>query len=419
MLFMLPYADKICAPKDIILNLDIDQSLAMHHVLRTGNIYGWEREVFASLLALLSGCEHPKFLDIGSNIGFYALSAKLLFGEQIDVTAIEPTPRLVNIMKHLANLNGVEINIIPCALTGDSASQIPFYLRKNDSCSSSLQTATAIEVIQVPAQTFTSVYANENVIKIDTEGSEYEILEPAIEIFERCSTSLLIEILTEKSFSLIVSLFKNIGYSIYHLRNDFNIDEAAAYRDTGQYNYLLSASELSDNFLRLHCQWRAAIEKTSKFISEDFFNKAIKKSPSRKYILEYFKYKIKNRPDFIAFPITHENWFAFYSITLPRLIHYEYMIKMNIIAICLHFETANHKFNKNIRDLIYSDIGNALSGYPILSTSYGNIYSVEINLPFVESYAHFDFYASLMDEFIFLTRPSLLKRYSEMINYQS
>lgn len=124
------------------------------------------------------------YLDIGSNVGFFALRAAPLVGPTGRVYAFEPDPRLHAAIARSASANGfTQLTAFPIALS-DREGELPFY-RSRDGTSSSLvfdpvQKDRTIEATLAARVTTLDLMVERgelelprlDVVKIDVEGEE-------------------------------------------------------------------------------------------------------------------------------------------------------------------------------------------------------------------------------------------------------
>ncbi len=117
------------------------------------------------------------FIDIGANIGYYTVLASKRVGADGRVISFEPMPETFQYLKVNCQLNDARnVNLIPKAAF-DIESTTPLYfsgyngtvsLKQSPGITTLVETTT-LDVICTP-------YKYIKMIKIDTEGSEYEVL---------------------------------------------------------------------------------------------------------------------------------------------------------------------------------------------------------------------------------------------------
>lgn len=115
-------------------------------------------------------------LDLGANIGFYALKLAKWAGPNGHVTAFEANPVLVKRIEQncaLSNLGNVEI--VPQAVLVQPANTIRFYISSNPELSSVSHHASVVQEVEVETTSIDAYIARNNwqrldVIKSDIEG---------------------------------------------------------------------------------------------------------------------------------------------------------------------------------------------------------------------------------------------------------
>ena len=172
------------------------------------------------------------FFDIGANIGYYSLLASKA-NPSIKIYAFEPATGPKYYLKENSSLNNFEENIITVdfALSKQS-NTIDFYevkskkynyLDKNLSGEHNVGTKTKTRnFVKTTVQAITlSDFIRDNkilkidLIKIDTEGTEVEILESGKEYIDRFKPIIICETLFNTTETLLTDFFQKIDYDIY------------------------------------------------------------------------------------------------------------------------------------------------------------------------------------------------------------
>ncbi len=401
MKILLPFVKELCSPNKIILDIDIQDTFAMYTPLKSGNIYNWEREVLASLLALSSITDKPRFLDIGANIGFYSLALSALFGDHINITAVEPNPHLVKKFEELAKNNNLHIKIIKKAIS-IQCDNAKFYISNDDSCSSLNICSHGIQkIIDVETSSLNDIYDGWNIIKIDTEGTEHDVLTSGLESIITNKPTIAIEVLNKGNSYKIKELVDKIKYNIYLLKKDFTIvkmDDFIDPQKRGEYNYILTPKELSQEFYDAQKAWQEAITLTSNFVNKSFSDE------KNLYFLmySYIKYKFNDYVDFIFFPINNYRWSALYHRSLSKEIHYEFNVQNKLMFICFHAETKDKEFNSHLCNIIFTKYKKRelKIPYTLEYQKSNSMHGLRFSLPFYNSYEYFDLYIASMKNFI-------------------
>lgn len=131
--------------------------------------------------------DHYTFIDVGANVGAYALFVAALAGRGAKILAVEPQPVIFERLVYniSANPDGC-IKAVACALA-DREGDVTLFIDGNNHGESSVKTmATTDSVnnsVKVPAKTLLTLLQEENIdhidgLKIDIEGAEDLVLIP-------------------------------------------------------------------------------------------------------------------------------------------------------------------------------------------------------------------------------------------------
>jgi len=139
-----------------------------------------ERELLRARLA--PGCT---FLDIGANIGAYALFVAAFAGPRARILAVEPQPDVFDRLTYNIGQNPFgTVKAVACAVA-DKAGELTLFVDPRNRGESSLKIVGTNEgaQIRVPAVTLLDLAQGEGItridaIKLDVEGAEDLILEP-------------------------------------------------------------------------------------------------------------------------------------------------------------------------------------------------------------------------------------------------
>ncbi len=137
-------------------------------------------------------------VDVGSNIGYYALLESRLVGPTGRVMAIEPVPQNAEMLRYNIQENeraNVEIHNLAIS---DRNGTLPMYLSERSNWHSLLPTPSSRQCM-VPVSTLDSFVANAGLdrvdfIRMDVEGYEIEIIKGMLQVLESYSPHLLIEL---------------------------------------------------------------------------------------------------------------------------------------------------------------------------------------------------------------------------------
>ncbi len=144
---------------------------------------GAERRLLAAHATRSAG--EYVFLDVGANVGGYALFVAGLLHTRARVLAFEPQPEvLANLRYNVAQNPSARIEVLPVALS-DQDGEVEFFLAAHNKGEASLLKGKG-EAVKVQARTLLSVLKERGItrvdaMKIDIEGAEDLALGPFLE----------------------------------------------------------------------------------------------------------------------------------------------------------------------------------------------------------------------------------------------
>ncbi|MCR9176535.1 MAG: FkbM family methyltransferase [Alphaproteobacteria bacterium] len=162
-------------------------------------------------------------LDIGANIGTYAVAFGKLLGPKGKVIAVEGNAETARILTHNARVNGLtNIEVVQAVLAGtsfaieevrsDGSSQSEF--RRNVDATGDLR-ATTIDELCAPLTDL-------QFIKIDVNGADFEILNGGYATVKRFRPSILIEfspaMIDPRDFSQTLDILEEQSYHLSFFR---------------------------------------------------------------------------------------------------------------------------------------------------------------------------------------------------------
>jgi FkbM family methyltransferase len=126
-----------------------------------------------------------RFIDVGANIGAYALFVAALAGPRAKILAVEPQPDIFDrLVANIAFNPFGTVKAIACAIS-NKAGELTLFLDPRNKGESSIKIigSSQAQSIRVPALTLRDVMTQEGLsgldaIKLDVEGAEDLILEP-------------------------------------------------------------------------------------------------------------------------------------------------------------------------------------------------------------------------------------------------
>jgi FkbM family methyltransferase len=163
------------------------------------------------------------FIDIGSNIGYYALIAAKHLNRSGTVICIEPIRRnfeyllrniKLNKAKNVKTANVALSDIIELGkMTIDGGSNWAYLSNNGTDLGERYET-----VVVTTGDNFFCSLKKVDLIRMDVEGHEYNIVKGCYKLIKKYRPSLLIEIhpslLGERKLRELLSLFKDLGYRV-------------------------------------------------------------------------------------------------------------------------------------------------------------------------------------------------------------
>ncbi len=211
------------APLTITLDLAAAAQTQLHRTVELEQSY--EPEVFALLLSLLERDGKTFFVNVGSNIGLFALAAarlRDLARPHLQVCAHEPLPMLQVRARALMAANSTRYELSAQALS-DQAGIADFYVSARSDASNSLKQGfrPAKEVIRVEVETLDRLYLEalrsyDNVVlMIDVETAEPDVLRGAAGVLEIQRPLVICEVLAGRTEQPLSTLFAKHRYVSY------------------------------------------------------------------------------------------------------------------------------------------------------------------------------------------------------------
>jgi FkbM family methyltransferase len=183
-----------------------------------------ERDVLRKAIDEFRGEGNFTFVDIGANVGLYALFVASLKKEQVRVLAIEPQPGIVERLTFNIRANpALQIDVAAQAVS-DHEGEIGLVMNRRDRGGSHIAKRAApadAAVVRVPCQPLTSILAQFGIkaidaLKIDIEGSEDLALAPFLRDASRDLLPRVVVIEDRQSdwSTDLLSLFRQRSYSV-------------------------------------------------------------------------------------------------------------------------------------------------------------------------------------------------------------
>lgn len=169
------------------------------------------------------------YVDVGANIGYFALHAARLVGPRGRVLAVEPDPRSFARLSSNIALNEAS-NITPVNLAASwengtaelrLASQLGWTTLVPNS-----PAMQEVETVPILTARIDSVIGSQSVrlLKVDVEGWEHEVLKGSTRLLERGKTFVLFEMLPDvlrqrhQPPNAVIDLLRDFGYQFFAIR---------------------------------------------------------------------------------------------------------------------------------------------------------------------------------------------------------
>ena len=212
-----------------IIFLDIKKSNVLREIYNTGN---FEFEI----IKFLDYFEYDKFIDIGSNIGFFSFYVKKI--KEWEVNAYEPYSKNCEYIKKIMTINRVKFDLFESAVSNINSKK-KFYIpnRKNSSilsCSATLNYTenkkvyknTPYLISEVKTISFKSILRGikineKTLIKVDIEGEEFKIFDSVRESLRKLpNVDFIVEFNINITFNeKLFKLFIQNGFKGYLMTN--------------------------------------------------------------------------------------------------------------------------------------------------------------------------------------------------------
>lgn len=178
---------------------------------------GMELDVHDLILGLLE--ENDTFVDVGANVGYYSILASRIVGEKGQVISIEPYPSTAEVLGLNVRINNLRnIRLVP-KVAWSKKSTISMHVptghygwattygkwRESESCS----------VEAMPLDAICEEVASVKLLKIDVEGSEYQVLRGARETLKK-ARYVILEV--SRDTDRVMRLLGRASFKIYRLK---------------------------------------------------------------------------------------------------------------------------------------------------------------------------------------------------------
>jgi FkbM family methyltransferase len=171
-----------------------------------------------AVLSKFTPKEGDVVIDVGANIGKYAINSGNLVGNIGKVYAFEPSQRPFELLCKSIKENKLENTVIPIqAAVSNKEGKSKLYLSDQKPITS-LIFKLSDNFIEVETTTLDSFIIKNNLkkidwIKIDVEGAEYEVLSGAINTLKNYNINLIFEVL-EVNKEKVLHFLEGLGYIV-------------------------------------------------------------------------------------------------------------------------------------------------------------------------------------------------------------
>jgi FkbM family methyltransferase len=198
-----------------------------------------EKDYEGVILPYMNVSKGKCFVDVGAHVGKHTKKMAL---KGIIVYAFEPNPNVFEILRENVK-DFPNVKVFKIAL-GDRRAEAVFYIYKENPSSGfgslyNLYERKNVEELVVNVRTLDSfAFHNVGLIKVDTEGAEYNILKGAIKTLRRETPRLILEIHSPLylNMRLITSLLSCLGYENIKQVCKANRDQIFIVADKGEEN---------------------------------------------------------------------------------------------------------------------------------------------------------------------------------------
>ena len=170
--------------------------------------------------------------DVGANIGALSVAMSRMAGKHGQVHAFEPNPKTLEKLRQNLRINQTRnVHVVPKAAWRQTGKNLSFYCDPSGRGAASSLKQWQGHVGQVDVKTETlDEYANEckvvpDVVKIDVEGSEFEVLRGARNLLTRRKPVLVLEYFPKPaSADDALDFLADLGYGFYDARLYHRVD---------------------------------------------------------------------------------------------------------------------------------------------------------------------------------------------------
>ena len=214
---------KVCTPDSVVVLLESDGTDSLASSLYWSGLQAFEPETVNLYMHLL---RHASVVfDIGAYTGLYTLLAAV---ERRDRTvhAFEPVPKTFEALVRNVEVNNLD-NVHPVwTAVADIDGETQLYIPQSTTLPFTasikkgfrkVQTSTAVPVLTIDAYVEANGVPCVDLMKIDTEGTEHQVLRGARTVLERDSPLIICEVLKGLTETLLHGLLDGTSYRYFHI----------------------------------------------------------------------------------------------------------------------------------------------------------------------------------------------------------
>lgn len=163
-------------------------------------------------------------MDIGANIGLFAVVMGRTIGQRGEVIAFDPVPTNIVRLKSNLNRNGISAEAVYELALGSSNGQMELKMSDDTAYASMHKVEYGFgngKVIQVNVKRLDDIWNERgrpmiSFIKMDVEGAEVEVIKGAGEMLAQCHPTMLIEANTPQHLAKLMEALQPFGYRHIH-----------------------------------------------------------------------------------------------------------------------------------------------------------------------------------------------------------
>lgn len=219
-------------------------------------VQGYYEKYETKILSYFAETKTGSIIDIGANLGYYAIILGKLLRSSDILIAFEANPQIIEMLNRNIAINDLQedIKVFNCALSDINDQKLKLYIPlKAGSSAASLNklhpddTNNSIEITTQRLDDVTQVRNLESIclIKIDVEGAELNVIKGALETIRENKPVLFVELLRKwsKIFGYhpndVLRILQELGYKAFEVKSDLASIES------------IDESTISTNFLLL------------------------------------------------------------------------------------------------------------------------------------------------------------------------